>query len=119
MAAWATGVGHDQTRKNRAWRAHRWAGSVRRNPVPLLGREIGLSRAENERVGLRSDLAGGNRVGFAASLGDELAPDRLPVFAKDIQRLGQVGPVRGQLDERQERCPRLAQRQGRGFEARP
>ena len=34
MAAWATGVGHDQTRKKRAWRAHLWAGSVRRKPVP-------------------------------------------------------------------------------------
>jgi len=35
IAAWAMGVGHDQTRKKRAWRAQRWAGSVRRNPLPF------------------------------------------------------------------------------------
>jgi hypothetical protein len=34
MVAWATGLGHDQTRKKRACRAQRWAGSVRRKPEP-------------------------------------------------------------------------------------
>jgi hypothetical protein len=35
IAALATGLGQDQTRKKSAWRAHRWAGSSRRNPEPL------------------------------------------------------------------------------------
>src|SRR4051812_35861344 len=35
IAAWATGRGHDQTRKKRAWRAQRWAGSDLRKPLPL------------------------------------------------------------------------------------
>ena len=35
IAAWAMGVGHDQTRKKRACRAQRWAGSERRNPLPF------------------------------------------------------------------------------------
>ncbi len=35
IAAWAMGVGHDQTRKKRACLAQRWAGSERRNPLPF------------------------------------------------------------------------------------
>ena len=40
----------------------------------------------------------GDSVGLAAGLGHELAPECLPVFAEDFQRLGQVGPIRRQFD---------------------
>ena len=36
IAACATGVGQDQTRKNKACLAQRWAGSVLKNPVPFI-----------------------------------------------------------------------------------
>ena len=113
MAACATGVGHDQTRKNRACLAQRWAGSVLKNPVPFITVKIRLGRSQHQRIRRAADLGGWNCPGLAPGLGDELVPERLPVFAEDLERLGELDLRRARSRPAQ-RAPRAP---GRGASA--
>ncbi len=117
MAAWAIGVGHDQTRKKSAWRAQRWAGSERRNPLPLR-RQVGLRGPQGQRIGLGPHLACCCRVLFAPCTGHEQCPGLLPGVAEHVGRIGQLRPVGSKARECRKRRAGLAERQGRGLQTR-
>ena len=94
MAAWATGPGQDQTRKNSACRAHRWAGSVRRKPVPLRAvRYAWVTRRTSALAWLRIWPAAGRRA-RRGPRPSAIVQSRSQALADGLDRLDQLGPLR-------------------------
>ena len=115
IAAWATGLGQDQTRKKRAWRAHRWAGSSRRKPEPLRAVRYACVSRRTRALAWPRTVAEVGAPGRPSAVARRSSRSRSQASRRASTGSSQVVPAGG--FERLERGERLAERQGRGLQA--